>query len=124
MDFSKGNASAEPLTFKGQLATLTITPGIAEISRRAIGKLGGARDATIHLVNVVSVQCKEPTRLVNGYLYFADATDPKRIVAWSTDTRKQVAGNSHAIMFSWQQRDTYVKAKAAVDQIMANRMNC
>ena len=119
MDFTKDSVPAPgPVTFKGYLASLTLHPDHVEITRKFIGKIGGARNATIHLSNVPKVQYKEPSRLVNGYIYFADLTDPARITAWNTDTEKQVAGNSHAIMFTWQQRDTFTKARNAIDAAM------
>jgi hypothetical protein len=119
MDFTKDSVSASnPVTFKAYLASLTLHQDRVEITRKFMGKIGGARNAVIHLSNVPKVQYKEPSRLINGYIYFADLTDPARITAWNTDTEKQIAGNSHAVMFTWQQRDTFTKARNAIDAAM------
>ncbi|MFI2357344.1 hypothetical protein ACH5AG_22005 [Streptomyces anulatus] len=76
-DLSKGAPApqSEAQIFKGYVATVTLHAGRAEIKRKLMGKVTGSRDAVIPLADVIKVQSKEPTRLVNGYVQLATEED-------------------------------------------------
>jgi hypothetical protein len=96
--------------YKGYTATVTLYADRAEIKRKFMGKVGGAKDCVIPLDDVIKVQSKEPTLLVNGYVQLATAQD--------RDARGELpranAGNSRTVLFSWNQRETYAAYLTAV----------
>lgn len=105
----------EPLVFRGYTATVTLCADRAEIRRKFVGKVGGAKDCVIPIAEVAEVQSKEPTRLVNGYVHLVTAQDRRqfRIADGAAQTRL-MAGNSHTVLFSWNQRETYAAYLAVV----------
>ncbi|MFI9175741.1 caspase, EACC1-associated type [Streptomyces lincolnensis] len=111
----------EPLVFKGYTATVTLYADRAEIKRRLVGKVGGARDCVIPFADVVAVRCKEPTLLVNGYVQLATEQDGGRLRAVSGEAQKAITNNSRTVMFSWNQRATYASYLAAVTAVMQVR---
>lgn len=112
-DFSKAPAPA-PQVFKAYLSTVTIHQDRIEVKRPRLAKIGGNRDAVIPIADVIIVQVKDPTKLVNGHVFLETIEDHKSVTVWSTDNSKQVAGNPHAVMFTWQKRDRFNAFVAAI----------
>ncbi|QJS13205.1 hypothetical protein HKX69_29965 [Streptomyces argyrophyllae] len=104
----------EPSDFKGYLATVTVHEDRAEIKRKLMGKLTGAKDSVIPFSDVIKVVSKEPTRAWNGYVQLATAEDSGRLVAATAQAEKAIANNSRTIMFTWNQRETYAAYLSAV----------
>ncbi|MBT2493762.1 hypothetical protein J7E96_35765 [Streptomyces sp. ISL-96] len=96
----------QPLVFKGYLATATLHHDRVDIRRSRLAKLGGNKDATVALADVVRIVSKEPTLLVNGYVFLATESDPGPLRGFAARPAGQVAGNPHTIMF------TLARAKA------------
>lgn len=119
MDLSKG--AAGPLVFKGYLASALLYPDRVEFKRSPIARLGGNRSAVVLLPDVLKVLRQDPTRLVNGYVHLLTAADEGRLRTVASDPVKAVAGNPRAIMFTWGQRDTYMKFLAAVEGAVARQ---
>jgi hypothetical protein len=115
-DFSKGASTPEPRpqAFKGYFATVTLYADRAEIKRKLMGKVSGARDSVIALSDVIKVQSKEPTRLVNGYVQLATEQDRGQLRIATAEAQKAIANNSRTVMFTWNQRETYAAYLAAV----------
>lgn len=113
-DLSKGGAAHQPQAFKGYVATATVYADRAEIKRRLMGKATGARDSLIPFKDVIKVQSKEPTRLVNGYVQLATEQDRGQLRIATAEAQKAIASNSRTIMFTWNQRETYAAYLAAV----------
>lgn len=103
----------EPQVFKGYVATATLHADRAEIKRKLMGKITGAKDSTIPLASVIKVLSKEPTRLVNGYVQLATEEDRGRLAIASAETGKAMANNSRTVLFTWNQRETYAAYLAA-----------
>lgn len=114
-NFSKGAPAphAEPQVFKGYVATVTHYADRAEIKRKLMGKVTGAKDSVIPLRDVIKVLSKEPTRLVNGYVQLATEQDRGRLVIATAEAEKAMANNSRTILFTWNQRQTYAEYLAA-----------
>lgn len=119
MDLSKGNQPADPQTFKGYLATVTLHPDRAEITRKPMGKIFGNKNTTIPLTDITKMQWREPTKLVNGYACFATNEDQGRLAIFSTQDMKTIGGNPRTILFTWGQRDTLTKLQTAVTAALA-----
>ncbi|WP_063770596.1 DUF4236 domain-containing protein [Streptacidiphilus carbonis] len=101
-------AGMKPLPFKGYLATVTLHPNRIEISRTVMGKLTGNRSSSIPWPQIVAVDFLEPTRARNGHIHFVTATDPRGLTSTGNgDRTAATARNTHAIMFTWQQRARY-----------------
>lgn len=103
-----------PQVFKGYTATVTLYADRAEIKRKLMGKAGGAKDCVIPFGDVIKVQSKVPTRLVNGYVQLATAQDRTQLHNATGGLAKPNAGNSRTVLFSWNQRETYDAYLAAV----------
>ncbi|MEU9345898.1 DNA translocase FtsK [Streptomyces sp. NPDC048278] len=103
-----------PQVYKGYTATVTLYTDRAEIKRKVMGKAGGAKDCVIPLGDVIKVQSKDPTRLVNGYVQLATAQDRTQLRHITGELQRTPAGNSHTVLFSWNQRETYAAYLAAV----------
>ncbi|MFI9344958.1 hypothetical protein ACIG0D_27385 [Streptomyces sp. NPDC052773] len=116
MDLSKG--AAGPLVFKGHLASALLYPDRVEFKRRWVARLGGNRSGVVLLPDVLKVLRQDPTRFVNGYVHLLTAADGGRLRAAASDPVKAVAGNPRAIMFTWNQRDTFAKFVAAVEEAL------
>ncbi|MET8844868.1 hypothetical protein ACWDM8_19960 [Streptomyces rubiginosohelvolus] len=115
-DLSKGAPApqSEAQVFKGYVATVTLHADRAEIKRKLMGKVTGARDAVIPLADVIKVQSKEPTRLVNGYVQLATEEDRGQLRIATAEAQKAIANNSRTVLFTWNQRETYAAYLAAV----------
>ncbi|WP_369265160.1 hypothetical protein [Streptomyces sp. R35] len=113
-DFSKGAPAPQPQVFKGYVATVTVYTDRAEIKRKLMGKMTGARDSVIPFGEVIKVQSKELTRLVNGYVQLATEQDRGQLRMATAETQKAIANNSRTVMFTWNQRETYTAYLAAV----------
>jgi hypothetical protein len=115
-DLSKGAPAPKPeaQVFKGYVATVTLHADRAEIKRKFMGKVTGARDCVISLSDVIKVQSKEPTRLVNGYVQLATEQDREQLRVATAEAQKAIANNSRTVMFTWNQRETYAAYLAAV----------
>ncbi|MEU5097611.1 hypothetical protein [Streptomyces sp. NPDC020996] len=115
-NLSKGTPTGqpEPQAFKGYVATVTLYADRAEIKRKFMGKMTGARDSVIPLRDVIKVLSKEPTRLMNGYVQLATEQDRGRLVVATAEAEKAIANNSRTVMFTWNQRETYAAYLAAV----------
>jgi len=114
-DLSKGAPAPEPpKVFKGYVATVTLHADRAEIKRKFMGKMTGARDSVTPLRNVIKVLSKEPTRLMNGYVQLATEQDRGRLVIATAEAEKAIANNSRTVMFTWNQRENYAAYLAAV----------
>lgn len=114
MDLTKG-APGSPQTFKGYTAVATLYPDRVEITRNFMAKLAGNKDTVVPLADVIKPLSQEPTRLLNGYVFFATSEDPPQLRAMASVPQKQIAGNRRSILFTWNQRDTWAKFRAAVD---------
>ncbi|MFF1843066.1 hypothetical protein ACFVW9_15135 [Streptomyces sp. NPDC058217] len=116
-DLSKGSPTppAEPQVFKGYVATVTLHPDRAVIKRKFMGKMTGAKDTTTPLSNVIKVLSKAPTRLINGYVQLATHEDQGQLVLATAEREKAIANNSRTIMFTWNQRETFVAYLAAAN---------
>lgn len=99
--------------FKGYVATVTLYADRAEIKRKLMGKITGAKDSTTPLASVIKVLSKEPTRLVNGYVQLATEEDRGRLVIATAEAEKAMANNSRTVLFTWNQRETYSAYLAA-----------
>jgi hypothetical protein len=112
-------AGTPPLHFKGYLATVSLYPDRIQIDRTLMGRINGNRPARIQWQQqLVGVDFLEPTRLVNGHIHFATATDPRGLTATGRGNRMAAAAkNPHSIMFTWQQRATYEQLRGL---LMAN----
>lgn len=108
-DLTKSSSTppAAPQTFKGYVATVTLHPDRAEIKRKLLGKISGAKDAAIPLQDVIKVHSKEPTRLVNGYVQLATEQDREQLRTATAEKEKAIANNSRTVLFTWNQRETY-----------------
>jgi hypothetical protein len=115
-DLSKGASAPqpEPQVFKGYVPTVTLYADRAEIKRKLMGKVTGARDSVILLSDVIKVQSKEPTRLVNGYVQVATEQDRGQLRIATAEAQKAIANNSRTILFTWSQREIYAAYLAAV----------
>ncbi|WP_413757196.1 hypothetical protein [Streptomyces sp. MMBL 11-3] len=115
-DFSKGAPApqSEPEVFKGYVATVTLYTDRAEIKRKLMGKVTGAKDSVILLSDVIKVQSKEPTRLVNGYVQLATEQDRGQLRIATAEAQKAIANNSRTVLFTWNQRETYAAYLTAV----------
>ncbi|MFJ8787043.1 hypothetical protein [Streptomyces sp. NPDC102476] len=115
-DFSKDSPAPQPSpqVFKGYVATVTLYADRAEIKRKLMGKVTGARDSVIPLGDVIKVQSKEPTRLVNGYVQLATEQDRGQLRIATAEAQKAMANNSRTVLFTWNQRETYAAYLAAV----------
>ena len=113
-NLSKGPPS-QPAShvFKGYVATVTLYADRAEIKRKFMGKVTGARDSVTPLRNVIKVLSKEPTRLVNGYVQLATEQDRSRLVIATAEAERAIANNSRTVMFTWNQRQAYTAYLAA-----------
>ncbi|MGW0282104.1 hypothetical protein ACWDXT_03215 [Streptomyces sp. NPDC003236] len=116
LNFSKDEAARqpEPQAFKGYVATVTLHADRAEIKRKFMGKVTGAKDSVIPLKDVIKVISKEPTRAWNGYVQLATTQDRGRLVVATAEAERAIANNSRTIMFTWNQRETYAAYLAAV----------
>jgi hypothetical protein len=101
-------AGTPPLAFKGYLATVMLRPDRIQIDRTLLGRVNGNHSAHISWRQLVGVDFLDPTRLINGQVHFATASDPRGLSATGGGRRMAAAArNPHAIMFTWQQRATY-----------------
>ncbi|WAU78518.1 hypothetical protein O1Q96_01440 (plasmid) [Streptomyces sp. Qhu-G9] len=117
-DLSKGAPAPQPeaQVFKGYVATVTLYADRAEIKREFMGKVTGAKDSVVPLSNVIKVQSKEPTRLVNGYVQLATEQDRGQLRIATAEAQKAIANNSRTVLFTWNQWETcvaYLKAATA-----------
>ncbi|MFL9684759.1 hypothetical protein [Streptomyces sp. KL110A] len=115
-DLSKGAPAPMPeeRVFKGYVATVTLYADRAEIKRKLIGKVSGARDCVIPFKAVVKVRSKAPTRLVNGYVQLATGQDGGQLRIATAHAQEAIANNSHTMIFTWNQRETYATYLEAV----------
>ncbi|MFN1193163.1 hypothetical protein ACK03K_33385 [[Kitasatospora] papulosa] len=114
-DLSKGAPAPQPeaQVFKGYVATVTLYVDQAQIKRKLMGKVTGAKDCVIPLGDVIKVQSKEPTRLVNGYVQLATEEDWGQLRIATAEAQKAIANNSRTVLFTWNQRETYAAYLAA-----------
>ncbi|MGW0551133.1 hypothetical protein [Streptomyces altiplanensis] len=66
-----------------------------------LGKLGGNKGVTAALADVVKILSREPTPLVNGYVFLATDAGPGRPRGFASRPAGQIAGNPHTVMFAW-----------------------
>ncbi|MFD7713989.1 hypothetical protein [Streptomyces sp. NPDC059786] len=103
---------------------MTLYADRAEIKRKLMGKVTGAKDCVIVLGDVIKVQSKDPTRLVNGYVQLATEQDRGQLRIATAEAEKAIASNSRTVMFTWQQRETYAAyLKAATAGVQAQGGN-
>ncbi|MFE4665660.1 hypothetical protein ACFRI7_07045 [Streptomyces sp. NPDC056716] len=114
-DLSKDAPAPQPgpSVFKGYVASVTLRTDRAEIKRKIMGKMTGAKDSVIPLRDVIKVLSKEPTRLVNGYVQLATEQDRGQLVITTAQAEKAIANNSRTVLFTWNQRETYAAYLAA-----------
>jgi hypothetical protein len=114
-DLTKGAPAPQtgPQQYKGYAATVTLHAERAEIKRKLMGKLTGAKDCVIPLRDVLKVVSKEPTRLMNGYVQLATEDDRGQLAIATAEAEKARANNSHTVLFTWNQRETYAAYLAA-----------
>ncbi|GGQ35459.1 hypothetical protein GCM10010233_61530 [Streptomyces pseudogriseolus] len=79
-----------------------------------MGKVTGAKDSVIPLGDVITVQFKEPTRLVNGYVPLATEQDRGQLRIATAEAQKAIANNFRTVLFTWNRRETYAAYLAAV----------
>jgi hypothetical protein len=70
-------AGTPRLAFKGYLARVTLRPDRIQIDRTFLGRVNGSHSASIPWQQLAGVDFLDPTRLVNGHVHFATATDPR-----------------------------------------------
>ncbi len=105
----------QPLTFKGHTATATLHQDRVEIRRSRLGKLGGHKDATVALADVVKILSREPRLLVNGYVFLATDAAPGRLRGSASRPAGQIAGNPHTVMFAWAQWKSFAAFLESAD---------
>jgi hypothetical protein len=111
-------AGTAPLRFKGYLATVTLYPDRIQIDRTRAGRINGNTSAVIPWPQLTGVDFLDPTVLINGHAHFAAAGDQRGLTSTGNGNRMAAAArNPHAIMFTWQQKDTYHRLRAL---LMAN----
>jgi hypothetical protein len=111
-------AGMGPLPFKGYLASITLRSDSIRIDRKLMGRLNGNRSAVVLWHQLVGVDFRDPTRIVNGHVHFATAADPRGLTGTGRGRRMAAAArNPHAIMFTWQQRAAYEQLR---DLLIAN----
>ncbi len=115
MDLSKGSSEAQPLSFKGHMATAVLHPDRVEFRRSPLARLGGNRSGIVLLADVLKVHHVAPTRFVNGWVHLMTVEDPAALRAGSMTAGQQPAGHPRTILFTWFQRGTFVKCVAAVE---------
>jgi Protein of unknown function (DUF4236) len=117
-------AGTHPLPFKGYLAQVTLHPDRIQIDRTLLGRVNGNHSAHIPWQHLAGVDFLDPTRLINGHVHFAAASDPRGLTATGGGRRLAAAArNPHAIMFTWQQRATYERLRGLLtaNQVPATR---
>ncbi|MFF7655783.1 DNA translocase FtsK [Streptomyces sp. NPDC007983] len=102
-----------PQVFKGYVATVTLYADRAEIRRKLMGKVAGAKDSVIPLDQVIKIRSREPTRLVNGYVQLATEQDRGQLRIATAEAQKAIVNNSRTVLFTWNQRETYAAYLAA-----------
>ena len=113
-------ARTPPLGFKGYLATVTLRPDRIQIDRTLLGRASGNHSASIPWQQLAGVDFLDPTPLVNGHVHFATATNRRGLTLTGGARRIAAAArNSHAIMFTWQQRAAYEQLR---DLLTANQV--
>lgn len=86
-----------------------------EIRRSRLSKLGGDKDATVALADVTKILSKEPTLLMNGYVFLATDGDPGRLRGFAGRPAGQVAGNPHTVMFTLAQSKAFAAFLESAD---------
>jgi hypothetical protein len=105
-------AGTPPVAFKGYLAKVALRPDRIQIDRTLLGRVNGNHSANIPWQQLVGVDFLDPTRLINGHVHFATASDPRGLTATGGGRQMAAAArNPHAIMFTWQQRATYERLR-------------
>lgn len=101
-------AGMKPLVFKAYLGTVTLYPDRIDISRTFMGKINGNRSTSTPWQQVIAVDFLDPTKLTNGHIHFASASDPRGLSSTGGGNRMAAAArNPRSIMFTWQQRHRY-----------------
>ncbi|MEY9847735.1 hypothetical protein ABH940_004830 [Streptacidiphilus sp. BW17] len=116
-------AGTRPLVFKGYLATVTLHPDRIEIARTFAGRMNGNRSGTIPWHQVVAADFRDPTITKNGYIHFVVSGDPRGLTSGGNGNRlAATARQPHALMFTWQQRETYRQLKGMLEASAALRL--
>ncbi|WUI03938.1 hypothetical protein OHR68_19785 [Spirillospora sp. NBC_00431] len=103
-----------PQTIKAHQATVTLHADRVEIRRRGLGRVASDAHTVIPLAEIVQVQWKDPTLLVNGCVFMATAEDVKTVKALGTSKQKAIGGNPHTVLFTSYQRGRYADLRAAL----------
>ncbi|TMR06904.1 hypothetical protein ETD83_02465 [Actinomadura soli] len=109
-----GSEKCDPRTIKAHQATVTLHADRVEISRRGLGRVASDKHTVIPLAEIVQVQWKDPTVLVNGCLFLATAEDVKTVKPLGASKEKAIGGNPHVVLFTSFQRKRYAELRAAV----------
>jgi hypothetical protein len=105
-----------PLVFKGYLATMTLHPDRIEITRTFMGRVNDNRSAVIPWAQVVAADFRDPALARNAYIHFVVPGDPRGLTVTGSGNRLAAAARQpHALMFTWQQRNTYQHLKGMLE---------
>ncbi|MFI6964500.1 hypothetical protein [Streptomyces sp. NPDC050149] len=107
-----------PRTFHGFNAKAILHGDRVEIRRQLLAKVGGAKDVSLALSDIVKPLSKAPTLMVNGYVYLATDPDPARLSYWADAPRTQIGGARNAILFTWWQRHVQQDFVSAVEEAL------
>ncbi|GAA1807942.1 hypothetical protein [Actinomadura chokoriensis] len=108
----------EPRTIKAHLATVTLHGNRVEIHRSGLARMAAERYTVIPLADIVQVQWKDPTMLVNGCVFMATAEDVKTVKALGTTKETAIGGNSHTVLFTGFQRRRYAELRAVLKALL------
>ncbi len=76
------------------------------------------RHTVIPLAEIVQVQWKDPTMLVNGCVFMATAEDVKTVKALGTTKETAIGGNPHTVLFTGYQRTRYAELRTALKALL------
>ncbi|WP_405903030.1 hypothetical protein OG696_17535 [Streptomyces sp. NBC_00656] len=107
-----------PRTFHGFNAKAILHGDRVEIRRQLLAKVGGAKDVSLALSDILKPLSKGPTRMVNGYVYLATDLDPDRLSYWIDAPRTRIARAQNAILFTWWQRRVQQEFVSAVEEAL------
>lgn len=107
-----------PRTIKAYLATVTLYGDRVEIRRRGLGRVASDARTVIALDEIVQVQWKDPTLLVNGCVFMATADDVKTVKSLGTSKDKAIGGNPHVVLFTGYQRGRYTELREALAELL------
>ncbi|MFE9856526.1 hypothetical protein [Streptomyces sp. NPDC005780] len=107
-----------PRTFHGFNAKAILHGDHVEIRRQLLAEVGGAKDVSLALSDIVKPLSKAPTLMVNGSVYLATDPDPDQLSYWTDAPRTKIASAQNAILFTWWQRHVQRDFVSAVEEAL------